>query len=133
MRVRRLVKSSNSEYPIKDIVWFGSYGKNEDGTAKFVNVNDKHDNFVSDQAYVADMLTQKLSIIQNELWWNISYGLPLTEKLNSKTAIDASVMSVIMNEDSVKNILTFESELVKHKYTLHCEIESIYGIMNINI
>lgn len=133
MKVRRLARiETDDKSTEKIVVWFGSYGTNADGTAKFFNPNDKHDNFAEKQEYVADALTQKLSILQKELWWNVSYGLPLMEKLNSKTALDATIAQIISAQPEVRDIMVFESNIIAHKYSAHIEIDTIYGPVSLN-
>ena len=133
MKVRRLMRVKNEDGSIdKHVVWFGSYGRNEDGTSKFFNPDNKHDNFSEQQEYVADALTQKLNVLQGELWWNISYGLPLMQKINSKTALDASIVQIIANQPEIRDILVFESSLTLHKYSAHIEVDSIYGPISLN-
>ena len=133
MKVRRLARIKQSDGSIeKEVVWFGSYGTNADGTAKFFNPNNKHDNFAEKQEYVADALTQKLSVLQKELWWNVSYGLPLMEKLNSKTALDATIAQIISVQPEVRDIVVFESTMMLHKYSAHIEVDTIYGPVSLN-
>ena len=133
MKVRRLARIKQNDGSIdKEVVWFGSYGTNSNGTAKFFNQNNKHDNFAEKQEYVADSLTQKLSILQKELWWNVSYGLPLMEKLNSKTALDATIAQIISAQPEVRDIVVFESIMATHKYSARIEVDTIYGPVSLN-
>lgn len=134
MRVRRIARTKQDNGSIKkEVVWFGSAGIRNDNSTIFFNENDKHDNFATEQEYVADSLTQKLSILEHELWWNVSYGLPLIEKINSKIALDATIMDIISNQEGVENILIFDSGMKGHSYFAHVEIESKYGIIILDI
>lgn len=128
MRCRR-VKRQTSE---NTIVWFGSYGLNSDGTAKFFNENDKHDNYGDKQEAVADSLTQRLSVIKNELWYNVYYGLPLIDKIKSKTELDAIVASIIFTHPDVIDIIKFESRVVNKHYYMSSVISSKYGDIQID-
>lgn len=128
MRVRRIARVDGKNI----IVWFGSYGKNTNGSAKFFNSNDIHDNFSENQEYTADLLTQKLSNIKNELWWNITFGLPLTDKLTSRIEIDAEIGQIILAEDSVTDILNFESTFNDHMYSAKIKILTKFGEINLN-
>ena len=114
---------------IKDdtIVWFGSYGVNQDGTAKFFNANNKHDNFSTDAEAVKDDLTQKLSIIQNELWYDIYFGLPLLEKINSKANMDSELIEIVMSQEGVKSVKEFSSMFINHNYSANLKIETNFG------
>lgn len=114
---------------IKDnnIVFFGSYGINQDGTAK------KADNYSTEQQGVADSLTQRLSILKGELWYQFSYGIPLFEKVKSKTYIDTYVATVVKNHPEVVNIIKFNSKLENRHYSAEMEILSSYGPLNFTI
>lgn len=120
MRVRRLIVDNDSEKKERHVVWFGSYGVNEDGTAKFANANDKHDNFAERNAWVKDSLIQRLSVIKHELWYNYQYGMPLVDNGTVRVTIDAFVMETIQNHEDVLEITSFSSRIEGHEY--HCEV-----------
>ena len=44
------------------------------------NKNNKHENYGKEKEAIIDSLTQRLSVIKGELWYNVSAGLPLLEK-----------------------------------------------------
>lgn len=121
MRVRRVMDEHSGTTRRRTIVWFGSYGTNADGTAKFVNSNDKHDNFSSENAMVRDCLIQRLSVIQHELWYNYQYGMPLVDDSTVKVAVDNFVMKTIQEHQDVLEITSFTSNLDKHNY--HCDVQ----------
>lgn len=121
MRVRRIMHEYSGTTRRRTIVWFGSYGTNTDGTAKFVNPNDKHDNFSSENTMVKDSLIQRLSVIQHELWYNYQYGMPLVDEDTVKVAIDNFVMKTIQEHQDVLEITSFSSNLDKHNY--HCDVQ----------
>ena len=106
----------------KNIVWFGSYGIEEDGKAKKVD-----DNFVENEKAVAQSLKQKLSVIQGELWYHINYGLPLYNKVKSKGVLDAVILGILEDHPSVKKIINFKSSIVNHKYTFTFTVNTIYN------
>ena len=110
----------------KNIVWFGSYGIEEDGKAKKMN-GDFVDNFVENEKAVAQSLKQKLSIIQGELWYHINYGLPLYNKVKSKGVLDAVILGILEDHPSVKKIINFKSSIVNHKYTFTFTVNTIYN------
>lgn len=114
-----------------NIVWFGSTGKNLDGTAQFYD--DKKNSFSNQQQAVADSLTQRLSVIKSELWYRVSYGLPLYEKTKSKPLMDSSVLEIVKSHQDVVNVLSFSSQIVNKTYTCKLEIQSIYGNISLSI
>ena len=130
MNCRRIKRENGKNI----VVWFGSYGINNDGTAKFYNVNNKHDNISIEQEAVADSLTQRLSVIEGELWYSINEGLPLLERIKSKVELDASVTEIILGHPNVSSISSFESQLTNnHDYSAKIEIETKYGLIELNI
>ena len=106
----------------KNIVWFKSYGIDEDGKAKKVK-----ENFVENEEAVAQSLKQKLSVIQGELWYHINYGLPLYNKVKSKGVLDAVILGILEDHPSVKKIINFKSSIVNHKYTFTFTVNTIYN------
>ena len=106
----------------KNIVWFKSYGIEEDGKAKKVD-----ENFVENEKAVAQSLKQKLSVIQGELWYHINYGLPLCNKVKSKGVLDAVILGILEDHPSVKKIINFKSSIINHKYTFTFTVNTIYN------
>lgn len=129
MRTRRLVDDNNR----KNIVWFGSYGKNDDGTAKFAKLNDKHANYVDNTEGVASGLTQRLSIMRGELWYAINTGIPLLDKHASKGVLDAFVVKTVLEYPDVKEILLFESQNIEHEYKVQLKVQSVFGVIELSI
>lgn len=129
MKCRRVKREDG----INNIVWFGSYGLTQDGKAKFFNEDNIHDNYGEFQVEVADGLTQRLSVLEGELWYDVEIGLPLLNKNTSKLAIDAVISSTILEHPEVLSIDSFESEVVDHKYSAKIEINSIYGQVILSI
>lgn len=120
MKVRRLVTDNQTAKKERRVVWFGSYGTNTDGTARFFNPNDKHDNFASGNTWVKDSLIQRLSVIKHELWYNYQYGMPLVDDGTARVTIDAFVMETIQNHEDVLEITSFSSRIEGHEY--HCDV-----------
>lgn len=127
MRCRRITRGFSGN----NIVWFGSYGKNSDGTAKFYQADKS--NFSSDAEAVADSLVQKLSVIRQELWFAVNHGLPLLEKTSSKLEMDSAVVEIVMSHEDVQEMLEFESEIFQHKYSADMQILTTYGVTEIEI
>ena len=123
MRCRRVIKDNN----INNIVWFGSYGKNLNGTAKFYNTNNKHDNFSEEKEAVKDSLTQRLSILEGELWYDIYFGLPLLNKVRSKIELDSAIINIVMDHQNVKSIEEFESSFINNQYNAKLNILTNFG------
>lgn len=130
MKTRR-IKTDNLGH--RHIVWFGSYGKNDDGTAKFYSSTNKHDNYSSEQQSVVDGLTQRLSVIKGELWYKINEGVPLFDKFKSKAIIDSELLSIISSHPDVKSILSFESVINKTSYSCNVKILTIYGEVEVSL
>lgn len=133
MRCRRL-KTWADEFGTqhRDLVWFGSYGLNTDGTAKFYS-EDKHDNYASAQEGVADSLTQRLSVLKYELWYSVNYGLPLVDKLKSKVSLDSFVASTVSSHPDVTSIAEFTSSIKNKKYACDMRIVTEYGVIVLSI
>lgn len=121
MRVRRIVDEKSDATRRRAVVWFGSSGINDDGTAKFVSNANKHDNFASENDMVCDSLIQRLSVIRHELWYNYQYGMPLVDNDTSKVTVDTFVMSTIQQHQDVIEITSFTSFINKHDY--HCDVK----------
>lgn len=110
-----------------NIVWFGSAGKTADGRSKLAM------NFADKQEGVANSLTQRLSVIAGELWYNITYGLPLLEKVDSKTAIDATVSEIVLSHPDVVDITEFESSKSATQYHAKMKISTNFGELSLEI
>lgn len=93
----------------------------------------KADSFVYQQEGVAADLTQRLSILKNELWYQINYGLPLLDKIKSKAVIDASVLDIITSHPNVVRVSKFESQVLDRKYSCKATIESEFGPVQLNL
>ena len=120
MRVRRLANDGQTAKNERRVVWFGSYGTNTDGTARFFNPDDKHDNFAERNTWVRDSLIQRLSVLKHELWYNYQYGMPLVDDGTVRVTIDAFVMETVQNHEDVLEITSFSSYIEAHDY--HCDI-----------
>lgn len=134
MRCRRLkIWKDENDNIKKSVVWFGSYGKDENGKAKFYSTSNIHDNFSEKLQGLSDSLTQRLSILLGELWYNVSYGIPLFKKQKSKLSMDSFVIKTILNHPDVKEISEFESQIVDRHYSCDMKILSVYGDLELNI
>lgn len=90
-------------------------------------------NFASDLDAVVQSLTQKLSTLKNELWYNYLYGMPLFEKVKTKAVIDAYVSSVISSDENITSVTSFESSIVNNKYTCKMKLETVFGQISVNL
>lgn len=95
--------------------------------ALFVDENDKHANYSYKKEAVKDSLTQRLSVIKNELWYDYQYGLPLTDKVRNKAIMDAYVIKIILAHPDVLDIEGFESIQEKNNYSCYFIVNTIYG------
>ena len=128
MRYRRVIRDND----INNIVWFGSYGVNYDGTAKFAGPG-RHANFSSEQVGVKDSLTQQLNTIEGELWYAINFGIPLMDNFTSKSELDTEIMSMILSHPEVQTILSFNSKVNGRSYTCNAEIQSTFGVITLSV
>lgn len=138
-----------------EVIWFGSAGKNQDGTAKLVynqeelyqNLRSQNKsvrdnafntftkskyNFADNQEGVANSLTQRLSVIKKELWYRMSYGLPLFDKVKSKVFMDSEITQIIMSHPEVTRIIKFNSKVLNKNYTYEAVILTTYGELELN-
>jgi len=127
-----------------NVVWFGSAGRtivgfdiSEWDNARWDDASSMHirkaESFSERQQSVTDNLTQRLSIVKGELWYNINYGQPIFEKTKSKTAFDAFILTVVKQHPDVNSIISFNSQIIDKKYTCNIQIESIYGQITLNL
>ena len=131
MRCRRIIKQPNGNYYL---VWFGTNAyKKEDGNANFYNTNNKHDNYGDKQEGLTYSLTQRLSVLQHELWYDYENGMPIIDKTKSKAIIDAYVIKTILNHPDVISIEDFESKVEQHNYSCKIKINSVFGSLDISI
>lgn len=133
MRIRRLVDEKNGASRNRRVVWFGSYGKNTDGSAKFVNSKNKHDNFATATEMVKDSLLQKLSVIRHELWYDYQYGMPLVDNNTKHVQIDTFVMQTITQHPDVLSIVSFTSKIEGTNYICDIELSSKFGNIKLTL
>lgn len=113
----------------------GEVGKNIEGLKRtnFFNPDDKHDNYSDKQQSVADSLTQRLSVIRRELWYDVNFGLPLLDKQKSKVAIDAFIGKTVLAHPDVDSIQDFDSKIINKVYTCSMKIITKYGEIILNV
>ena len=129
MRCRTYIEDNGT----KNIVWFGSYGKNSDGTAKKISNQQVESNFSINENAVADSLTEKLHVIKGELWHAIQFGLPLLDKVKSKALIDTTVAQIVSEQTNVIGITSFTSSIINKEYKCNMIIKTIFGDVNVLI
>lgn len=108
-------------------VFFGSTGTTPSG--KKVQAQ----SFVESIDAVTAALNQRLSIIKNELWYNMSFGLPLIDKVSSKYIVDAAINEIVLNTQHVVEITRFESSISGHTYKCNMTIKSDYGVIQLSL
>lgn len=84
-------------------------------------------NYVEDTDAVVVSLIQRLSVIKGELWWQVNYGIPLTDKVRGTTLYDMVVTDIITSHPGVASIQSYSSNLVGHTYTYTCTIKTVFG------
>ena len=123
MRCRNIVDGT--------IVWFGSIGLNDDGTAKFAN--EDHTSYVDNTDGTVASLTERLSVIKNELWYDMRYGIPLIDKVSSKSEMDVFIIQIVSEHPDVVSVTNFESKMIQHNYSCNMTINTIYGDISLSI
>lgn len=84
-------------------------------------------NYSEDTDAVVDSLIQRLSVIKGELWYQVNFGLPLTEKNRGVTIFDMTIMDIITSHPGVAQLDSFTSSIKNHVYTFTGQIRSVYG------
>lgn len=97
------------------------------------NENDKHDNYAKEQEGVATSLTQRLSVLKNELWYDYNYGVPLFDKVKSKAFIDSYLISTILKHPDVTQLIDFTSNVDKNSYSCTFKVKTKYGDLTVNL
>lgn len=133
MKCRKMIiwKDENEKIH-RDICWFGSVGKDENGNGLFVE-NDKHSNYGKDGRAIRDLIIQKLSIIKGEIWTDPSFGIPLFDKLKNKGVMDSYIINQILKIDGVNNIVNFQSNIENNSYVCNLIVETDYGNINMEL
>lgn len=118
---------------IKDgnVVFFNSIGKTAEGNA--VKYSESGTSYSEKQQALADSLTQRLSILKGELWYYNNYGIPLLDKIRTKLEVDIEVANIIEDHENVKEIQSFQSEIIEHRYNCQIVVLSDYGQITIQI
>ena len=139
MKTRMIVEN---EFGVKTVVWFGSIGvkneldENDIPTGKVVGIFVKEDksSYEGGKEGIAYSLTQRLSVIKGELWYNIKQGIPLFDKQRSKGIIDSYVIQTVLKHEEVLSIVEFNSYVINnHQYKCFLKCSTMYGEININI
>lgn len=91
------------------------------------------DNYATEQQGVADSLTQRLSVLKNELWYQMNYGLPLFEKYRSKGTMDAYIVSTVLSHPDVRSFASFSSTLERNSYSCNFVVNTTYGEVSVII
>ena len=112
-------------------VFFNSCGKDENGNS--IKYSEDGVSFAKDEEGVAQSLTQRLSIIRSELWYNVLYGIPLFDKMKTKIEADIAVATMIEMHPDVKNIDDFTSQIINRKYSCNVTVNTKEGTLNIQL
>lgn len=84
-------------------------------------------NYAEDTDAVVASLIQRLSIIKGELWYQVNYGLPLTEKQTGVNVFDLIIADIISSHPGVASLDKYTSKITGHTYYYSCQITSIFG------
>ena len=84
-------------------------------------------NYVSDTDAVVASLIQRLSLIKGELWYQVNYGIPLTENTFSVALFDSVISDIIVSHPSVAAIENYQSYISGNTYYYTCKIKSIFA------
>ena len=147
MKTRKVIEwTDDSRKSHRDIVWFGSYGLNDDGTAKKAYDENEYDsnargnrtstidiNYDEDLYAIVETLRQKLSVLKGELWNHVDFGIPLFDKSKSKGVIDSYIIRTILKTKGVREITSFSSNRSSYAYTCSFIAKTIYGNAEISI
>ena len=112
-------------------VFFNSCGKDENGNA--IKYSEDGVSFAKDEEGVAQSLTQRLSVIRGEIWYNVLYGIPLFDKMKTKIEADIAVATMIEMHPDVKNIDDFTSQIINRKYSCNVTVNTKEGTLNIQL
>lgn len=119
MKSRKCIKNNNGKY---DIVWFGSRGIDPITGNKI-----PAENYSTEQEGVRDSLVQRLSVLKGELWYKMSYGLPLFDKIRDKGIYDAVVLNIVQSHPDVKTVVDFKSSIKEnYQYSVSFILTTIY-------
>lgn len=96
-------------------------------------ISEKAENFVGEQEGVASALNQMLRVIKGELWYKVSFGLPLYDKVSSKIQMDASVLQIVNSHKDVVQVDNFTSYVQGNSYHCSMRVVSKYGNIAISL
>ena len=94
---------------------------------------EKAETFVADLDAITCALNERLRVIKGELWYNISFGLPLFDKVASKIQMDSAVLNIVNSQKGVEAVTEFNSTIVKSEYRCTMKIKTQYGDATISI
>lgn len=125
-----LTMSINTIVQFKNYYYINTTGQNS-SVPPFSSL--KAESFLDKQEGVSTSLTQLLSIIKSELWYNKSYGLPLYDKVTDTLTIDTAILNIVKSHKEVVDIKEFTSNIQGHSYSCSMKVNSIYGDFLLNI
>lgn len=86
----------------------------------------KINSYINGRDAVSQSLTQRLSLLEGELYHYIRAGFPSFKKAN-KNILDSYVVKVILNHPEVKSISSYQSRVENRIYYMNADIVTIYG------
>lgn len=115
------------EYPTRKSKLVYDKEKYKPGNPPYTYMESQEFNYSTGVRGVRDGLIPRLSVIKGELWYKMSYGLPLMEKIRSKGIYDSIIVRYITEYPDVTNLEEFSSNLDRHTYTFDSIINTVYG------
>lgn len=100
---------------------------------KIIENKEVDTSFADGKEGIVSSLTERLSVLQKELWYKPSYGQPITSITKSKFAMDSFIIEVINSHPDVKSIDFFSSKVENKKYYCDVIINTSYGNIEINM
>ena len=94
---------------------------------EFAYTNKPVKNYSEGAEGVADSLTQRLSVIKGELWYQVNFGLPLLNNYVSPTIFDMVIQDIIVSHPGVVGLTGFTSRKNGHTYTFSGVIQTVFG------
>ena len=105
------------------IIWFGKDLDEKSPTGEYENAA----NYAENSDAIIASLTQRLSVIKGELWYQINYGIPLIDNISYAALFDSIIADIITSHPGVTEISEFTSKIINTVYYYDCKIKTIFG------
>lgn len=88
------------------------------------------DSYATGLEGISQSLTQRLSLIQGELYHFTNLGFPLTNNVIDKIPMDAYLSKTVLHHPNVLSIKNLSSQIVSHNYIAYININTTAGDLN---